>query len=129
MTAPLLSVNALARPVLDGLVHEARRLGVTVSRHASGVTLVDAGIEAPGLHNPHGHPLLFQSLRRGTETTQDLARSTDPAIQALFRGFAAPIRAYLKIIGQGADPLRRPRDDGNFTLGAHDDPPIGEALT
>jgi tetratricopeptide (TPR) repeat protein len=59
------------------------------------------------LHNPHGHPLLFQSLRRGTETTQDLARTTDPAIQALFRSFAAPILDYLKIIGQGSDPLRR----------------------
>ena len=59
------------------------------------------------LHNPHGHPLLFQSLRRGTETTQDLTRNADPAIQALFRSFAAPIRDYLKIMGQGSDPLRR----------------------
>jgi tetratricopeptide (TPR) repeat protein len=63
------------------------------------------------LHNPHGHPLLFQSLRRGTETTQDLVRSADPAIQALFSSFAAPIRDYLKIIGQGADPLRRRNHD------------------
>ena len=45
------------------------------------------------LHNPHGHRVLYQSLRRGTETTQDLSRSQDPVIQALFHAFAAPIGA------------------------------------
>ena len=59
------------------------------------------------LHDPHGHALLFQSLRRGTETTQDLTRSRDPAIQALFGAFRAPIERYLEHIGRGADPLRR----------------------
>jgi tetratricopeptide (TPR) repeat protein len=59
------------------------------------------------LHNPTGHPLLFQSLQNGTETTGDLTRSTDPVIQALFEAFDAPIREYLAHIGHGADPLRR----------------------
>ena len=59
------------------------------------------------LHDPNGHPLLFQSLRHGTETTQDLSRNPDQAIQALFQSFAAPIREYLKCMGQGSDPLRR----------------------
>jgi tetratricopeptide (TPR) repeat protein len=59
------------------------------------------------LHDPRGHPLLFQSLRHGTETTQDLTRSADPAIQALFKTFAAPIAKYLEHVGQGSDPLRR----------------------
>ena len=58
-------------------------------------------------HDPNGHGQLFQSLRHGTETTQDLVRSADPAIQALFEAFAAPIRQYLERIGQGSDPLRR----------------------
>jgi tetratricopeptide (TPR) repeat protein len=75
--------------------------------------LADLGLSLNRLHNPHGHPLLFQSLRRGTETTQDLVRSADPAVQALFRSFAAPIRDYLKIIGQGSDPLRR-RNHGTW---------------
>lgn len=66
-----------------------------------------------GLHNPHGHPLLFQSLRHGTETTEDLTRSADPAIQALFKAFAAPIRDYLAQIGHGPDPLRR-RNNGSW---------------
>ena len=59
------------------------------------------------LHNPHGHRLLYQSLRQGTETTQDLSRSADPLIQALFQAFAAPIARYREQIGQGPDPLRR----------------------
>ena len=65
------------------------------------------------LHNPHGHPLLFQSLRHGTETTEDLTRSTDPAIQALFKAFAGPIRDYVERTGQGSDPLRR-RNNGSW---------------
>jgi Flp pilus assembly protein TadD len=59
------------------------------------------------LHNPHGHRVLYQSLRRGTETTQDLSRSQDPVIQALFQVFAAPIARYREQIGQGEDALRR----------------------
>jgi len=59
------------------------------------------------LHNPHGHRLLYQSLRQGTETTQDLSRSHDPVIKALFHAFAAPIAHYRVYIGQGLDPLRR----------------------
>jgi tetratricopeptide (TPR) repeat protein len=72
-----------------------------------GSFLTELQVSLNRLHDPNGHPLLFQSLRHGTETTQDLSRSTDPAIQALFKTFAAPIRDYLKHVGHGADPLRR----------------------
>jgi tetratricopeptide (TPR) repeat protein len=65
------------------------------------------------LHHPHGHPLLFQSLRHGTETTGDLTREADPVIQALFKAFDAPIRDYLASIGNGTDPLRR-RNRGTY---------------
>ena len=65
------------------------------------------------LHNPHGHPLLFQSLRHGTETTGDLTREADPVIQALFKALDAPIRDYLAYIGSGTDPLRR-RNRGTY---------------
>jgi len=69
--------------------------------------LADLKASLERLHNPHRHPLLFQSLRHGTETTGDLTRYPDPVIQALFQSFDAPIRAYLAHIGHGADPLRR----------------------
>ncbi len=59
------------------------------------------------MHRAHAHPLLFQSLRHGTETTEDLSRSADPVIQALFNAFEAPIRRYLEQIGHGPAPLRR----------------------
>ncbi len=65
------------------------------------------------LHDPHGHPLLFQSLRHGTETTADLARHADPVIQALFQAFDEPIRDYLDHVGHGDDALRR-RNHGHY---------------
>jgi tetratricopeptide (TPR) repeat protein len=65
------------------------------------------------MHDPNGHALLFQSLRNGTETTQDLARSADPVIRALFQSFVSPIERYLRHIGQGPDPLRR-RNSGRW---------------
>jgi tetratricopeptide (TPR) repeat protein len=78
------------------------------------------------LHNPHGHRLLYQSLRQGTETTQDLSRSQDPLIQALFRAFATPIARYRDHIGHGADPLRRrnrgpTRFNGGWSVRLHRD--------
>jgi tetratricopeptide (TPR) repeat protein len=69
--------------------------------------IADLRVSLNRLHDPNGHPLLFQSLRHGTETTQDLSRSSDPAIQALFKSFAEPIREYLRRAGHGTDPLRR----------------------
>jgi tetratricopeptide (TPR) repeat protein len=72
-----------------------------------GSFLVELASHLSPLHNPHGHRLLYQSLRRGTETTQDLSRSNDPVIQALFRAFAAPIARYREHIGQGEDAWRR----------------------
>jgi tetratricopeptide (TPR) repeat protein len=69
--------------------------------------LADVTTSLVGLHNPHGHRPLYQSLRKGTETTQDLSRSQDPVIRALFQSFAAPIARYRERIGPGADPLRR----------------------
>jgi tetratricopeptide (TPR) repeat protein len=78
------------------------------------------------LHNPHGHRLLYQSLRQGTETTQDLSHSQDPVIQALFGAFAAPIARYRDHIGHGADALRRrnrgpTRFNGGWSVRLHRD--------
>lgn len=78
------------------------------------------------LHNPHGHRLLYQSLRQGTETTQDLARSEDPVVQALFRAFAEPIARYRDLIGMGEDALRRrnrgpTRFNGGWSVRLHRD--------
>ncbi len=75
--------------------------------------LADLTTSLNRLHDPNGHALLFQSLRRGTETTQDLTRSADAAIRGLFQAFAAPITRYLEHIGHGADPLRR-RNGGTW---------------
>jgi tetratricopeptide (TPR) repeat protein len=89
---------------------------------ASFLTEVSSRLSA--LHNPHGHRLLYQSLRQGTETTQDLSRSQDPVIQALFHAFAAPIARYREHIGQGKDALRRrnqgaSRFNGSWSVRLH----------
>ncbi|MFZ0501732.1 MAG: tetratricopeptide repeat protein [Steroidobacteraceae bacterium] len=75
--------------------------------------LIDLTASLNRLHDPNGHALLFQSLRHGTETTQDLTRSTDAAVRGLFQAFAAPIARYLEHIGKGTDPLRR-RNSGRW---------------
>lgn len=69
--------------------------------------LTDLTASLNRLHDPNGHALLFQSLRHGTETTQDLTRSSDAAVRGLFAAFSAPIERYLGQIGEGHDPLRR----------------------
>jgi predicted Zn-dependent protease len=91
---------------------------------ASFLTEVTARLNAH--HNPHGHRLLYQSLRQGTETTQDLSRNQDPVIQALFHAFAAPIARYRDHIGQGEDALRRrnrgaSRYNGSWSVRLHRD--------
>lgn len=69
--------------------------------------LADVRTSLGRLHDAQRYPLLFQSLRHGTETTGDLTRSDEPPIRALFQAFEAPIREYLRLIGAGPDPLRR----------------------
>ena len=86
--------------------------------------LAELAARLNAIHNPHGHRLLYQSLRHGTETTQDLSRSQDPVIQALFHAFAAPIARYRDQIGQGQDPLRRrnrgaSRYNGSWSVRLH----------
>jgi tetratricopeptide (TPR) repeat protein len=75
--------------------------------------LTDLRVSLNRFHAPRGHALLFQSLRHGTETTQDLSFSSDPAIKALFTAFHAPINEYVNHLGPGKDALRR-RNNGRF---------------
>lgn len=66
------------------------------------------------LHNLATHPV-GQSLRHGTQTSADLTASRDPVIQAFFTAIDGPIRAHLKKLGQGADPLRS-RNTGAYRI-------------
>jgi tetratricopeptide (TPR) repeat protein len=91
-----------------------------------GTFLTELRSRLTALHNPHGHRLLYQSLRRGTETTQDLSRSNDPVIRALFQAFSAPIARYRDHIGPGDDALRRrnrgaTRFNGSWSVRLHRD--------
>lgn len=58
-----------------------------------------------GLHSWRTHPL-EQSLRHGSQTQVDLARSDLPVLRALFAALDTPIRAHIAALGAGGDPLR-----------------------
>lgn len=76
--------------------------------------LSDLAQALEALHRLKAHPV-GQSLRGGSQTMQNLAQSQDPAIKAFFVAIDAPIRAYVKALGQGKDPLRQ-RNLGGYRL-------------
>jgi len=76
--------------------------------------LADMTAALNGLHNLETHPI-GQSLRQGTQTSQSLDRSPDPAIRGLFDGIRGPIERHIQSLGRGRDPLRA-RATGRFRL-------------
>lgn len=66
------------------------------------------------LHTYRGHPV-GQSLRHGSQTFQDLARSEAPVFKALFEAIDGPIRRHLEAVGPGDDPHRR-RATGGYRI-------------
>jgi methenyltetrahydromethanopterin cyclohydrolase len=48
MNAPQPSIHAACRPLLKSLIAQAKDLQIGISQHASGATIVDAGIEVAG---------------------------------------------------------------------------------
>jgi len=66
------------------------------------------------LHSFRTHPV-GQSLRHGSQTTQSLTRSDDPAIRAFFQAIDGPIRRHIAWLGKGDDVLRS-RVTGDYRL-------------
>lgn len=83
------------------------RLDAPPGWNSIGDFLADLQRHLGALHDALRHRLLFQSLRHGTETVGDLARTTDPMVQALFKAFDVPIRDYMGRLRCGPRPLRR----------------------
>jgi len=67
--------------------------------------LTDLTAALTRLHSYRTHPV-GQSLRHGSQTQQNLARSDDPAIRAFFQAIDGPIRRHIAWLGAGEDPLR-----------------------
>jgi tetratricopeptide (TPR) repeat protein len=65
--------------------------------------LADLARSLEGLHRLRSHPI-GQSLRGGVQTTQNLDRVDDPAIQAFFSAIAGPIRRHIAATGQSGEP-------------------------
>jgi tetratricopeptide (TPR) repeat protein len=76
--------------------------------------LADLAASLRRLHTLRTHPL-YQSLRGGTQTTQNLKYSEEPAIRAFFVAIDGPIRRHMQAIGSGNDPTRR-RNTGNYKI-------------
>ncbi len=56
-----------------------------------------------------------QSVVGGVQSGGDLRASPDPAVRSLFRALQAPIDAYVRSLGQGADAMRR-RNTGKAVM-------------
>ena len=80
-------------------------------------SLHDLSAALTRLHVTRTHPV-GQSVRDGTQTTQNLLASDDPAIRGLFRALDAPIRRHIAGLGEGTDPLRRRNLGGYAYAGA-----------
>lgn len=76
--------------------------------------LADLARALDGLHGLKAHPI-GQSLRQGSQTSQSLDHSPDPAIRGFFEAIRPPIGRYIAELGRGRDPLRR-RATGRFRL-------------
>ena len=66
--------------------------------------LADLAASLRRLHTLKTHPV-GQSVRHGTQTSQSLTRSDDPAIRAFFDAVDGPIRAYIATLAEDDDPV------------------------
>jgi uncharacterized protein (TIGR02466 family) len=76
--------------------------------------LVDLRAALTELHCFQTHPF-DQSLRHGSQTSQNLARESHPAIKAFFQAIDGPIRRHMEYLRQFPQGLGR-RYTGNYVL-------------
>jgi hypothetical protein len=76
--------------------------------------LADLKRTLDGLHDVASQPL-GQSLRHGTQITQDLRVADDPVLKAFFGAIDPLILDYMARLGSGSDPLRA-RNTGRYAL-------------
>lgn len=79
--------------------------------------LADLRTALAELHALSAHPI-EQSVRGGTQTSQNLAQSEHPVVRAFFEAIEGPIAAYRQALGQGEDVFRRRNGGGHQVLGA-----------
>ena len=68
--------------------------------------LADLAAALKALHAFETHPF-DQSLRGGSQTSQDLGRVKERAVRAFFQAIDGPIRRYMEEVGPGDDILRQ----------------------
>lgn len=76
--------------------------------------LADLAAVLDRMHHYSQHPF-HQSLRHGSQTTQALKGSEEPALRAFFKAIDKPIREQMAHLGPGPDALRR-RNSGDYQI-------------
>ena len=79
--------------------------------------LADLRVALADLHALQAHPV-EQSVRGGTQTSQNLLASEHPVIRAFFQAVEGPIAAYRAAVGAGDDMFRARNRGGHRVLGA-----------
>lgn len=79
--------------------------------------LADLRLALADLHALQAHPV-EQSVRGGTQTSQNLLASEHPAIRAFFQAIEGQLAAYRAAIGEGPDMFRARNGGGHRVLGA-----------
>ena len=115
--SPYPSINALSKPLVDALLHDAKQLNLLVTQHASGATIVDAGITVVGSIEAGrriaeicmgglGRVRLLQDPQFAHYPDSINAYSQNPVLACLGSQYAGWVLQHEKFFSLGSGPAR-----------------------
>ena len=115
--SPYPSINQLSQPLVDALLHDAKQLNLLVTQHASGTTIVDAGITVAGSLEAGrriaeicmgglGRVKLLQSLQFAHYPDIINAYSQSPVLACLGSQYAGWALQHEQFFSLGSGPAR-----------------------
>ena len=115
--SPYPSINELSQPLVDALLHDAKQLNLLVTQHASGTTIVDAGITVAGSLEAGrriaeicmgglGRVKLLQSLQFAHYPDIINAYSQSPVLACLGSQYAGWALQHEQFFSLGSGPAR-----------------------
>jgi methenyltetrahydromethanopterin cyclohydrolase len=111
------SINALSQPLVEALINDASKLKIHISQHATGATIVDAGIKAEGSVEAGrriaeicmgglGRVMLKQSAAFSQPHTIISSYSQSPVLACLGSQYAGWQLSHEKFFSLGSGPAR-----------------------
>ena len=115
--SPSPSINGFSQPLVDALLHDAKQLNLLVTQHASGTTIVDAGITVAGSLEAGrriaeicmgglGRVKLLQSLQFAHYPDIINAYSQSPVLACLGSQYAGWALQHEQFFSLGSGPAR-----------------------